>query len=193
MQILNQFSAVDPFKEEYVSRAVLKKLIEHQGTVERKSLNPESEDGVYLYKKGTSADYFICIIQGQVEVIVGNENLVFVDGPFTVFGMQALFAEKGRAFLPDYDVKLLSDLQYLKVTRSLYRSAIRASQLERSERDPSHLEEIDKLLWSSKSEQKSEPKVQFNIQSDDAGILLIPNAEPVATQSNVPTKFETPI
>jgi len=186
-------TAVDPFKEEYVSRAVLKKLIEHQGTVERKSLNPESEDGVYLYKKGTSADYFICIIQGQVEVIVGNENLVFVDGPFTVFGMQALFAEKGRAFLPDYDVKLLSDLQYLKVTRSLYRSAIRASQLERSERDPSHLEEIDKLLWSSKSEQKSEPKVQFNIQSDDAGILLIPNAEPVATQSNVPTKFETPI
>ena len=171
---------------------MLKKLIDHQGTVERKSLNPESEDGVYLYKKGRSADYFICIIQGQVEVVVGNENLVFVDGPFTVFGMQALFAEKGQAFLPDYDVKLLCDLQYLKITRSLYRSAIRASQLERSERDPSHLDEIDKLLWSSKNETQREPKVKFDIQSDEAGLLLIPNAEPVATE-DLPVKFETPI
>ena len=186
--------AVDPFKEEYISRAVLKKLIDHQGTVERKALNPGNEDGVYLYKKGTSADYFLCIIQGQVEVIVGNENLVFVDGPFTVFGMQALFAEKGQAFLPDYDVKLLSDVQYLKVTRSLYRSAIRASQLERSERDPSHLEEIDKLLWSSRTEtQKHESKVKFDIESDDTGILLIPNAEPLATTDDLPARFETPI
>ena len=172
---------------------MLKKLIDHQGTVERKTLNPKSEDGVYLYKKGTSADYFICIIQGQVEVIVGNENLVFVDGPFTVFGMQALFAEKGQAFLPDYDVKLLSDLQYLKVTRSLYRTAIRASQLERSERDPSHLEEIDKLLWSTRIETQRESKVKFDIKSDDAGILLIPNAEPLATVDDLPARFETPI
>lgn len=124
---------------------------------------------------------------------MGNECLVFVDGPFSVFGMQALFAEKGHAFLPDYDVKMLSDLQYLKISRSLYRSAIRASQLERSERDPAHLEEIDNLLWATKSETQREPKVSFNIQSDEAGLLLIPNAEPPATLNNVEVKFETPI
>ena len=118
---------------------------------------------------------------------------MFVDGPFTVFGMQALFAEKGQAFLPDYDVKMLSDLQYLKISRSLYRSAIRASQLERSERDPAHLEEIDSLLWTSKKQEKREPKVSFDIQTDETGLLLIPNAEPPATLNNVEVKFETPI
>lgn len=173
---------------------MLKKLIDHQGTVERKTLTSDNDDSIFLYKKGISADYFICIIQGQVEVVVGNECLVFVDGPFSVFGMQALFAEKGQAFLPDYDVKMLSDLQFLKISRSLYRSAIRASQLERSERDPSHLEEIDNLLWATKKESKHEPKVSFDVQSDDAGLLLIPYAEPPSTlKDNIEVKFETPI
>ena len=175
--MFSSISAVEPFKEEYITRSVLKKLIDHQGAVERKSMNPDNEDELYLYKKGTSTDYFICIIQGQVEVVVGNECLVFVDGPFTVFGMQALFAEKGHAFLPDYDVKMLSDLQYLKISRALYRSAIRASQLEKSERTPSHMEELDEIFWNNSSNKAKESTVTFEIKTDETGLLLIPNTE----------------
>ncbi len=186
------FSAVEPFKEEYLSRAVLKKLIDHPGALEEKSLNTDKEDANYLYRRGASVDYFICIVQGQVEVVVGNENLVFVDGPFTVFGMQALFVEKGRAFIPDYEVKLLSDVQYLKIGRTLYRSAIRASQLERSERAPSEYDEMDEIFFNSK---KSKSDTANNAETDETGLLLVPvdhhRQKPKTPDNN--TRFETPI
>lgn len=40
--------------------------------------------------QGKAADYFVLILEGRVEVIVGRENLTFESGPFTFFGTQAL-------------------------------------------------------------------------------------------------------
>ena len=183
-------SAVEPFKEEYLSRAVLKKLIDHPGAIEEKTQSVEKEEAVFLFKRGVSVDYFMCIIQGQIEVVIGNESLVFVDGPFTVFGMQALFMEKGRAFIPDYEVKLLSDVQYLIIERALYRSAIRATQLERSERAPSHYEEFDEVFWNK----KSAGKVPNVARTDESALLLVPSIDSKPTTNiSDEVKFETPI
>jgi len=48
-----------------------------------------SEDR-YLYQKGKSADYFIMILEGKVEVIYGKENLTHESGAFSYFGTGAL-------------------------------------------------------------------------------------------------------
>ncbi len=172
---------------------MLKKLIDHPGALEEKSLNAEEEDANFICHRGASIDFFICIVQGQVEMVIGNENLVFNDGPFTVFGMQALLVEKGRAFMPDYTVKILSDVQYLKINRALYRSAIRATQLERSERAPSDYEEFDEVFSLPQKEMPAIVNDVANDVTDETGLLLVPIEQHQPKNDNSNVKFETPI
>lgn len=48
-----------------------------------------------IYEQNKPADYFVLILEGRVEVIVGQENLMFECGPFTYFGTQALVQNVG--------------------------------------------------------------------------------------------------
>lgn len=48
---------------------------------------------IYIQRK--PADYFVLLLEGRVEVIVGQENLTFECGPFTYFGTQALVQNVG--------------------------------------------------------------------------------------------------
>lgn len=48
-----------------------------------------------IYEQGKSADYFVLILEGRVEVTVGQEHLLFECGPFTYFGTQALVQNVG--------------------------------------------------------------------------------------------------
>lgn len=50
---------------------------------------------ILIYEQGKPADYFVLILEGRVEVTVGQENLVFECGPFTYFGTQALVQNVG--------------------------------------------------------------------------------------------------
>lgn len=45
--------------------------------------------------QGKPVDYFVLILEGRVEVIVGRESLMFESGPFTYFGSQALSQSAG--------------------------------------------------------------------------------------------------
>jgi metal transporter CNNM len=45
--------------------------------------------------QGKAVDYFVLILEGRVEVIVGKENMIFESGPFTYFGTQALIQNIG--------------------------------------------------------------------------------------------------
>jgi metal transporter CNNM len=45
--------------------------------------------------QGKATDYFVLILEGRVEVIVGKENMIFESGPFTYFGTQALIQNIG--------------------------------------------------------------------------------------------------
>jgi ethanolamine utilization protein EutQ (cupin superfamily) len=45
--------------------------------------------------QGKAIDYFVLILEGRVEVVVGKENMIFESGPFTYFGTQALIQAIG--------------------------------------------------------------------------------------------------
>lgn len=48
-----------------------------------------------IYEQGKPADYFVLILEGRVEVTVGQEHLLFECGPFSYFGKQALVQSVG--------------------------------------------------------------------------------------------------
>ncbi|OXU28342.1 hypothetical protein TSAR_003724 [Trichomalopsis sarcophagae] len=147
-----------------------------------------------IYQQGKAIDYFVLILEGRVEVTVGKENLMFESGPFTYFGTQALTANIGIAtaaesptnvnpqtlgsiqsvnldailrhtFVPDYSVRAVTEVFYVKIKRSLYLAAKRATLLERSQKDSSTTnsqdqfdDEVEKLLHSLDEDERSVPE-----------------------------------
>lgn len=51
--------------------------------------------------QGKAIDYFVLILEGRVEVMVGKENMIFESGPFTYFGTQALIQNIGMGKFGD--------------------------------------------------------------------------------------------
>ncbi|XP_056592594.1 metal transporter CNNM3 isoform X1 [Triplophysa dalaica] len=115
----------------------------------------------YLYTRNHPVDYFILLLQGRVEVEIGKEGLKFENGAFTYYGVSALTApssvhqspvstqhqsprdpfEMGEAtspssYCPDYTVRALTDLQFIKVTRLQYLNALMASRVAQSPDPP---------------------------------------------------------
>lgn len=124
-------------------------MIDFPGAVEERDVDQENKNkDIYLYKKDFNCDHFVLIIQGRVEVTVGSENIMFEDGPFAIFGIGALSYEAGQQFTPDYTVKILTRIEYLKVSRSMYRSAVRATRMERQNKTPENYQEYDELFWT---------------------------------------------
>lgn len=64
----------------------------HQIKIKAKEKNNQS---LLIYEQGKPADYFVLILEGRVEVTVGQEHLLFECGPFTYFGTQALVQSVG--------------------------------------------------------------------------------------------------
>lgn len=133
----------------------------------------EDRDGTYLYSRGVPADYFILILEGKVEVMVGKEEFVFEESQFSSYGAPALVSNplsnsmtgiagttsKGNVvYIPDYSVRVMSDLRYLKITRSMYRMAIKGTMVEREKGSGV----ISELFYSMKVE---EDKSNLNIES----------------------------
>lgn len=114
---------------------------------------------MYIFQQGKPVDFFVMILEGRVEVVIGKESLMFEGGPFTHFGLQALVQTIGidspqqqlhqsqvmgslqslnmdamlkHTFTPDYSVKALTDVVYLVVKRHLYLAAKRATLMEQS-------------------------------------------------------------
>ncbi|XP_062622219.1 metal transporter CNNM4-like [Saccostrea cucullata] len=134
-------TSVDLFKEEFVSENVLKKLI-RQNVVEE-IVKKENSDQ-YLFRENVPCDYFILILQGNVEVTVGKEGLRFFTGPFSYYGSQALkitdnsliypsstesLYSKLEPYIPDFSVRVESNLLFVRVRRAEYIAARRATMM----------------------------------------------------------------
>lgn len=78
-----------PFKNETISQSVLQRLIKQNVVVQFRMTDPGSKD-CYIYERGKKCDYFVLILQGRAEVMVGKEQMIFEAGPFAYFGIQAL-------------------------------------------------------------------------------------------------------
>ncbi|CAD5113106.1 DgyrCDS2296 [Dimorphilus gyrociliatus] len=163
-------TAVESFKSEYISEGVLKQLIQKPSNCCRFKLGSETkydapsdneaagtEAKNLLYQRGKPGDFFILILQGKVEIVIGKEEMVFQGGSFHCFGLPALTDEVtdqsvsgkpndsaavGRAtmqrlsqkeahYKPDYTVRAVTDLEYLRIDREMYKNALQSTILER--------------------------------------------------------------
>lgn len=135
--------AVDAFSEDVISLGILKLLINKPDVIQEIKL--QDEDGIshkYLYKKGVVEEFFTLIIQGKVEVIIGQEELTFEEGPFTFFGAKALVSSLSMSnpnmkavgpYIPDYSVRVVEDVMFLKIPKGMYKQAVRATLMERQQ------------------------------------------------------------
>ncbi|KMQ95232.1 metal transporter cnnm2-like protein [Lasius niger] len=157
-------TTVDTFKPDIISEPILRRLLKQDIIYHVKVKSREkakTDPAAIIYQQGKAVDYFVLILEGRVEVTVGKENMMFESGPFTYFGSQALTANIGIAesptnanpqtvgsiqsvnldsmlrhtFIPDYTVRAVTEVFYVKVKRSLYLAAKRASLLERRQKD----------------------------------------------------------
>ena len=164
-------TSVRPFSPENFSQQVLQKLLSMDvyREVKLRTLRPgevrEETEGV-LMNVGVQCDFFILIIEGRVEITIGKEQKVFQEGPFSCFGEQMLIQELTRsqtlnslsasdrslasvasrhgAWFPDYKLRAVTDVVYLKIRKSIYQLAIKANKANNLNGDSdSNLKEQD--------------------------------------------------
>ena len=123
---------------------------------------------------------------------VGSESILFEDGPFSVFGVGALTREPGAsAFTPDYTVKLLANVQILKVSRVMYRSALRATRLERQDKTPETYQEYDEIFFEeSKHRQNNHLYNNKQLGASNSPVPTTPDA--ISAQSYDSDRAGTP-
>ncbi|XP_042894838.1 unextended protein-like [Parasteatoda tepidariorum] len=165
-------TSVDPFKSNYISESVLKKLMSQDVYFKAKSgkedlLSPSN----VLFQNGKPADYFVLILEGRCIVTVGFENLVFETGPFSSFGLPSIMMNNFeisttsninspenspfKVFVPDYTVVAAGETIYMKVHCAVYLSAVRATLLEKQQKQDSDSREDSKAESGRNSRQSS--------------------------------------
>lgn len=93
--IFVQLLAIDAFKQDSISETILRRLLNQDVIHHLKIKSKEKSKELMIYEQAKPADFFVLILEGRVEVIVGQECLLFECGPFTYFGTQALVQNVG--------------------------------------------------------------------------------------------------
>lgn len=100
-------TSVDNFKPEHISETILRRLLKQDIIHHIKKNKDWRNDPInVIFQQNKPADYFVLILEGRVEVTVGNENLMFEGGAFTYFGTQALQPNIGVVASPDQSQSL---------------------------------------------------------------------------------------
>uniref|UniRef100_A0A670Z8A0 Metal transporter n=1 Tax=Pseudonaja textilis TaxID=8673 RepID=A0A670Z8A0_PSETE len=168
---------VTQFTSAFISEKILLRLLKHRDVINELKFDEENKKSPrhFLFNRNKPADFFILILQGRVEVEIGKEGLKFENGAFTYYGVSALTAPSSvhqspvstlrmnrreqqvdgtdptnySAYCPDYTVRALTDLQFIKVTRLQYLNALMASRIQNSPQSP---EAVDlKIIPSSQT------------------------------------------
>ncbi|KAF6102789.1 cyclin and CBS domain divalent metal cation transport mediator 3 [Phyllostomus discolor] len=159
---------VDVFSPLRISEKVLLHLLRHPIVNQEVRFDESNRLAAhhYLYQRSQPVDYFILILQGRVEVEIGKEGLKFENGAFTYYGVSALTVPSSvhqspvsslqslrhdlqpepadgthlSTYCPDYTVRALSDLQFIKVTRLQYLNALLATRAQNLPPSPENLD-----------------------------------------------------
>ncbi|KAM8786708.1 metal transporter CNNM3 isoform 2-T2 [Rhynchonycteris naso] len=159
---------VDVFSPLRISEKVLLYLLRHPSVNQEVRFDESNRRAAhhYLYQRSKPVDYFILILQGRVEVEIGKEGLKFENGAFTYYGVSALTTPSSvhqspvsslqslrhdlqsepaegsclSTYCPDYTVRALSDLQFIKVTRLQYLNALLATRAQNLPPSPESLD-----------------------------------------------------
>ncbi|KAK6635699.1 hypothetical protein RUM44_000953 [Polyplax serrata] len=184
-QYLSTMDAFKPdIISERILRRLIKQDVIYQIKVKNREKG-KTDPSTIIYQQGKPVNYFVLVLEGRVEVTVGREEMRFESGPFTYFGTQALthcFGIGGdsptatlptsntgslqsvnldnasrQTFVPDYTVRAITEVFYIKIKRSLYLAAKRATLMENSQKTDDHFDdEVDKLLHSLDEDDKSQ-------------------------------------
>jgi len=155
-RILRKLFTMDVFREIKLTKA--SKITNGK---DGKAQESDENEGVIM-RKGSPCDFFVLIIEGRVEVSIGKENKSFQEGPFSYFGEQMLEQAmlgpsspmisntnmdrgKATAWVPDYTLKAITDVVYLKVRQNTYMVAITSCRMNNmnSESDSYAMRESD--------------------------------------------------
>uniref|UniRef100_A0A5K3EZ15 CNNM transmembrane domain-containing protein n=1 Tax=Mesocestoides corti TaxID=53468 RepID=A0A5K3EZ15_MESCO len=133
-------SNVETFKDEYIALSVLQSML-NSNVVIHHVFNSRDDNANIIYKASQWANYAVLILQGRALVETSNEKLLFEAGPFMLFGetvlkyvndiypevsslkdpelQSAQLAARAR-FLPDYTVRAVTNVEYLRITAEHY-------------------------------------------------------------------------
>ncbi|XP_020839674.1 metal transporter CNNM4 isoform X1 [Phascolarctos cinereus] len=80
------------FSSSMMSEKILLRLLKYPDVIQELKFDERHKLSArhYLYVQNKSADYFILILQGKVEVEAGKENMKFETGAFSYYGIMAL-------------------------------------------------------------------------------------------------------
>ena len=112
-------------------------------TIETFSPSKENNYELKLFKSNVKCNYFVLIISGSVEVIVGKENLKYTAHAFSYFGLPAILSENETKkdllnehnakhdlnYLPDYSVTIREKCIFMRLTRQAYIRAVRNEKM----------------------------------------------------------------
>ncbi|KAE9417154.1 hypothetical protein Angca_009696, partial [Angiostrongylus cantonensis] len=151
----------EAFSQQYIDTNVLERLIRTTARrVDISALMAMSHDVVNvprlakLYTKNEFSDRFVLILEGRVEVTIGQSGMVFEAGPWHCFGSEILkklvheVAALSRStsivdtsdlscrrpdlmFKPDYSVVVTEDCTYLDVNVAAYINAYKSTLMQR--------------------------------------------------------------
>ncbi|OCT89971.1 metal transporter CNNM4 isoform X2 [Xenopus laevis] len=80
------------FAPALISEKTLLRLLKYPDVVQELHFNEDDKKATenFLYQRSKTADYFILVLQGKVEVEAGKENMKFESGAFSYYGVMAI-------------------------------------------------------------------------------------------------------
>lgn len=117
----------------FMSSQVLKRLLIQKTIVKNVSCEEYKAKNLALYTSGIPANYFCLILEGCVEVEIGNDGLKFESRAYSYFGAQALnYARQSPEleYRPDFTACPITDCLIITVTQGQYMTARRASMFD---------------------------------------------------------------
>ncbi len=154
-------SDVQQFTSGYISHEILKILLNYNIYAIIKRQAGQTNNSIYLYKKGFRYELFTLVTQGNATLESGVEHIMSTVGPFSCFAASALLAENktikdihqfldclltinskpnkitnlldgiSSIFIPDYNLIVNSELHVLQIHRLVWLAAVRATQRQR--------------------------------------------------------------
>ncbi|CAF1087234.1 unnamed protein product [Rotaria sp. Silwood1] len=183
---------VQQFTSGFISQEILKILLNYNIYAIIKQQTNQTNNSIYLYKKGFRYELFTLIIQGNATLESGSEHIMSTVGPFSFFATSALLAEDktvkdvhkfldrlcttnknitnitnlldeiSSIFFPDYNLIVNSELHVLQIHRLVWLAAVRATQRLRSNDPHQKRMQPEQLLSNALAEISSVTNVRID-------------------------------
>uniref|UniRef100_A0A674HTV4 Metal transporter n=1 Tax=Terrapene triunguis TaxID=2587831 RepID=A0A674HTV4_9SAUR len=159
-------SEIEPFKSPCLSEKILLRLLKHPNVIQELKYDHKNKQAVehYLYQRNRPVDYFVLILQvrpgpgrfptpGSPRLSPTGAVLSVNQSPSRCSGLNRsespsrerndygdsntqLYSSSNNIYTPDYSVRILCDVQFVKITRQQYQNALAASRMDSSPQSP---------------------------------------------------------